>query len=229
MIVVQGKGISAGTAHGRLHCFHRVGAAAAKSAAGDPEQELARLVQARQETKEQIAILTERCRQEAGADAALVFAAHEELIEDAGYIGDVSECLRQKRCTAEYAVQRVGAGFFAMFESVDDPYMRARAADIWDVTWRLLRNLAGAGFGGAMPEGPAILAADYLTPSEFMELDRDRVLAVASRQGSYDSHAAILARLLRIPAVCGLGDRLQPEFHGRVAWVDGTAGTLMVV
>lgn len=229
MIVVQGRGISAGTAYGRLHCFHRVGAAAAKSAAGNPERELTRLDRAREETREQIAMLTERCRREAGEDASLVFAAHEELIEDAGYIGDVAACLREKRCTAEYAVQRVGVRFYAMFESVDDPYMRARAADIWDVTWRLLRNLAGAGFGGAMPEGPAILAADYLTPSEFMELDRKQVLAVASRRGSYDSHAAILARLLGIPAVCGLGDRMQPEFHGRMAWVDGGAGTLMIV
>ena len=228
MILIQGRGISGGTAQGRLHCFHRVGAAAAKKPGADPAHEKARLAEAQDKAKEQLGVLTERCRQEAGGEAALVFATHAMLVEDEDYIRRIQALLDQERCCAEYAVLQVGRQCAAVFETVDDDYMRERGADVLDVTWRLLRNLAGAGAGTAIARGPIIFAADDLNPSEFIELDREQVLAIVTRRDSQNSHAAILAKLLGIPVVCGLGDELHAEYHGRVARVDGTAGTLVI-
>ncbi len=228
MILIQGEGISPGAAHGRLHCFHRVGAATAKRSGADPAYEKVRLAQAQERAKRQLETLTERCRREVGDGAALVFATHVMLLEDEDYVQHIEEILRGEQCCAEYAVQQTGKAFAALFEVMDDPYMRERGADVLDVTWRLLRSLAGAGAGGAALRGPAILAAENLNPSEFIELNREQVLAIVTRQGSRNSHAAILAQMLGIPTVCGLGSALQPEYHGRMAQVDGASGTLTV-
>lgn len=228
MILIKGKGISRGTAQGRLHCFHRVGAATAKRSGADPAREKARLAEAQAKAREQLDALTERCRREMGDDAALVFATHAMLLEDEDYVQHIEEVLHGEQCCAEYAVQQTGKAFAALFEVMDDPYMRARGADVLDVTWRLLRSLAGAGGGSAALSGPAILAANSLNPSEFIELDREQVLAIVTRQGSRNSHTAILAKMLEIPTVCGLGSALQPEYHGRIARVDGAAGTLTI-
>lgn len=228
MIVIQGKGINEGVVRGRLHCFHRVGAAASKNCGADPVYERMRLAEAQDRAKEQLEVLTERCRQEAGGEASMVFATHAMMVEDESYVQRILELLDQERCCAEYAVLQVGRECAAMFEAVDDDYMRERGADVLDVTWRLLRNLAGAGIGAATPGGPVILAADDLNPSEFIELDREQVLAIVTRRDSPNSHAAILTRILGIPAICGLGNGLQAEYHGRTARVDGAAGTLTV-
>ena len=228
VILIQGKGISGGRAQGRLHCFHRVGAVTVKSSGSDPAIEKARLAQAQTRAREQLEALAERCRRELGEEAALVFSTHAMLLEDEDDVRHVEELLHGEKCSAEYAVQQTGRAFAALFEVMDDPYMRERGADVLDVTWRLLRSLAGAGTGGAAPAGPAILAANSLNPSEFIELDREQVLGIVTRQGSRNSHTAILARMLGIPTVCGLGNTLQPEYHGRFAELDGDAGTLVI-
>lgn len=228
MITLLGKSICAGAAQGRLHCYHRVGTAAAKRSGADPEWEKNRLAEAQAKAKAQLEALAERCRRNVGSGAAQVFTTHAMLLEDEDYVGHIMELLHGEQCCAEYAVQQTGKAFSALFEVMDDPYMRARGADVLDVTWRLLRSLAGVGHGGAVPEGPAILAADDLNLSEFVELDREQVLAVVTRRGSRNSHAALLAKLLGIPAICGLGDGLHAEYHGRMARVDGAAGTLTI-
>ncbi len=228
MIQIQGKGISVGVVQGRLHCYHRVGAAAVKAAGADPAQEKSRLVGAQDAARVQLAALAARCRREVGEDAALMFDTHAMLLEDEDYVGYITDVLEREHCCAEYAVQQAGKAFAALFEAMEDPYMRQRGADVLDITWRLLRNLAGAGDGGALPEGPAILAADDLNPSEFIALNREQILGIVTRQDSRNSHAAILTKLLGIPAVCGLGDGLEPEYHGRTARVDGAAGTLTI-
>ena len=228
MITLLGKGVCAGRAQGRLHCYHRVGAAAAKSAGADPEWEKARLADAQARARAQLEALAERCRREVGSEAAQVFATHAMLLDDEDYVKHIVDLLHGEQCCAEYAVHQTGKAFSALFEVMDDPYMRERGADVLDVTWRLLRSLAGAGAGGASLSGPVILAANSLNPSEFIELDREQVLAIVTREGSRNSHAAILARMLEIPTVCGLGSALQPEYHGRIARVDGTAGTLTI-
>ena len=228
MITLLGKGICAGTAQGRLHCYHRVGAAAAKSTGADPEWEKARLADAQARAKAQLEALAEHCRREVGSEAAQVFATHAMLLDDEDYVRHIVELLHGEQCCAEYAVHQTGKAFSALFEVMEDPYMRERGADVLDVTWRLLRSLAGVGHGGAAPKGPAILAADDLNLSEFVELDREQVLAVVTRRGSRNSHAALLAKMLGIPAICELGDGLHAEYHGRIARVDGAAGTLTI-
>lgn len=228
MIKLLGKGVCAGTVQGRLHCFHRVGVWAAKCTGADPEWEKSRLAGAQAKARAQLEELAERCRREVGHDAAQVFATHALLLEDEDYVRHIVELLHGEQCCAEYAVQQTGKAFSALFEVMDDPYMRERGADVLDVTWRLLRSLAGVGHGGAAPEGPAILAADDLNISEFVELDREQVLAIVTRQDTRNSHAALLAKMLEIPTVCGLGETLQAEYHGRMAQVDGAEGTLTI-
>lgn len=232
MIIIQGRSVSPGIAEGRLHCYHRVGAAAVKRSGMDPEQEKLRLAQAQAQAKAQLENLASRCHQEvagkAAGEAASVFSTHAMLLEDENYMKTIWEVLDEESCCAEYAVQLSGEKFSDIFDAMDDPYMRERGADIMDVTWRLLRNLAGAGAGAAELEGPAIIAANNLNPSEFIGLDRRQVLAIVTRQGNENSHAAILARLLNIPTICDLGDQLKAVYHGRMARVDGRLGTLTV-
>lgn len=228
MIQIQGEGVFAGVVRGRLHCYHRVGAATVKNAGADPEREKIRLDGACSKVKEQLRVLTERCLQEVGIEAAEVFASHAMLLEDEDYLSRIEEVLLRERCCAEYAVQQAGKMFASLFETIDDPYMRERGGDILDVTWRLLRNLAGAGAGGAATEGPVILAADDLNPTEFIELDREQVLAIVIRRDSRHSHAVILARQMGIPTICNLGDCLQTEYHGHMARVDGTTGVVTI-
>lgn len=229
MIVIQGRGLSAGTAEGRLHCFHRVGAAAVKRAGADPTEEKVRLTAARTRAIRQLETLAERCGREVSSEAGLVFSTHAMLLEDESFLEYITDLIDRERCCAEYAAQQAGKSFAALFETMDDPYMRERGADVMDVTWRLLRNLAGAGIGSAELGGPAILAANDLNPTEFIELDRAQVLAIVTQRDSQNSHASILARLLGIPTVCNLGEGLLAEYHGRMARVDGLAGTLSIL
>ena len=240
MIVIQGRGVSAGIVQGRLHCFHRVGAAAVKRAGADPAEECARLAEGRGLrvlflfTPEQLRAirpleaLAERCGREVSSEAGMVFSTHAMLLEDESFLEYIKDIINREHCCAEYAVQQAGKTFAATFEAMDDAYMRERGSDVMDVTWRMLRSLAGAGAGGAELGGPAIVAANDLNPTEFIELDRSQVLAIVTQRDSKNSHAAIMARLLHIPAVCNLGSALLADYHGRTAQVDGSAGTLLI-
>ena len=228
MIVIQGRGVSEGTAEGRLHCYHRVGAATNPYTGGNPAEEKLRLAGAQVMAGKQLALLAEKCRREVGDEAASVFTTHAMMLEDENYIQYIEDVLFREQCCAEYAVLQSGKAFASVFEEMDDPYMRERGADVMDVTWRLLRNLAGAGAGGAWLKGPAIVAAEDLNLPEFIQLDRKQVLAVVTQKDFQNSHAAIITRLLRIPAVCGLGEELRANYHGRTVRVDGAAGTVTV-
>lgn len=228
VIVIQGRCVSEGTAQGRLHCYHRVGAATNPYSGCDPAGEKARLIQAQAMTREQLESLAEKCRREVGGEAASIFDTHAMMVEDENYIRYIEDVLLREQCCAEYAVQQSGKAFAAVFEKLDDPYMRERGADVMDVTWRLLRNLAGAGGGGARLKGPAVVAAEDFNLTEFIQLDREQVLAVVTRRDSQNSHAAIITRLLGIPAVCALGEALRADYHGRMVRVDGAAGTLTI-
>ena len=225
MIVIQGRGVSAGIVQGRLHCFHRVGAAAVKRAGADPAEECARLAGAQDQAIRQLEALAERCGREVSSEAGMVFSTHAMLLEDESFLEYIRDIINREHCCAEYAVQQAGKTFAATFEAMDDAYMRERGSDVMDVTWR---SLAGAGAGGAELGGPAIVAANDLNPTEFIELDRSQVLAIVTQRDSKNSHAAIMARLLHIPAVCNLGSALLADYHGRTAQVDGSAGTLLI-
>ena len=206
MIVIQGNGVSKGVLKGTIYFYHRTEKHIEKVSA-DLETEKARFAEAQQKSIEQLNALAENCRKEAGDETAILFETH---------------------CNAEYAVMTAGAQFAEMFAAMDDAYMQARAADIKDVTQRLLNNLMGIVEGGIDSEEPVILAADDLAPSETLQMDKSKILGFITQGGSGNSHTAILARTMGIPAICGLGDALKPEYHGRVAYIDGETGRVVL-
>jgi len=149
-------------------------------------------------------------------------------VEDDDYVECMMNALEERRCTAERAVELAGEEFSAMLAAMDDSYMQARAADIKDVTRRILNNLMGVAEGGIDSDVPVILAADDLAPSETLQLDKSKILGFITQGGSGNSHTAILARTMGIPAICGLGDSLKEEYAGRVAYIDGQVGRLVI-
>ncbi len=228
MILIQGKGVSAGVEHGPIYFYHRTDAAVVKRPAQDLEQEKRRLAEAQEKTKAQLEVLAKKCRREAGDKSAVLFETHAMFVDDEDYMAAIMSTLREERCCIEYAVQQAGVQFAEMFVNMDDAYMKARAADVRDVTRRILNNLMGITAGGLDAEEAVILCTDDLAPSETIQLDKSRILAFATRNGSGNSHAAILARTMGIPAVCGLGESLKPEHTGRLAYIDGETGQLII-
>ncbi len=226
MKILQGQGVSKGIEKGTLYFYHRVSAVVEQQMAQDPAAEHARLEAARAQAMEQLEAMAEKARAQAGDDAAILFETHAMFLEDEDFTGAMDEQL-DEGYTAEYAAQQAGEQFAAMLAAMDDPYMQARAADVRDVTGRLLNILTGVAEGGINSEVPVILAADDLAPSETIQLDKSKILASAPQGGSGNSHTAILARTMGIPAVCGLGDALSEELDGREAYIVGETGQLV--
>ena len=224
MIVMQGKGVSTGVMKGPLYFFRRQDTTVVKMCVEDTEAEKARLTQAQEKAIAQLEALAEQCRVESGEESAILFETHAMFVEDEDYVECILTCLEDESCSAEYAVQTAGEQFAAMFAAMDDAYMQARAADIRDVSQRLLNNLMGIVEGGIDSDEPVILMADDLAPSETIQLDKSKILGFATQGGSSNSHTAILARTMGIPAVCGLGDSLKAEYSGRMAYIDGETG-----
>lgn len=177
---------------------------------------------------QQLNILAEKAREDAGEEIAILFDTHAMFVEDEDYVECILSCLEEEGCNAEYAVQMAGEQFAAMFAAMDDAYMQARAADMRDVSQRILNNLMGIVEGGIDSEEPIILAADDLAPSETIQLDKSKILGFVTQGGSSNSHTAILARTMGIPAICGLGDALKAEYAGRVAYLDGETGSVVL-
>lgn len=228
MILMQGKGVSKGVGKGKLYFYRRVDTTVEQRTVEDIEAEKARVKEAQEKSIAQLEVLAEKCREEAGDDAAVLFETHAMFVEDDDYVECINDTLEGESCNAEYAVSVAGEQFAAMFAAMDDAYMRARAADIRDVTQRILNNLMGVAQGGIDSEEPVILAADDLAPSETIQLDKSKILGFATMGGSGNSHTAILARTMGIPAVCGLGDSLKEEYQDRFAYIDGETGKLIL-
>ncbi|MCD8119342.1 MAG: phosphoenolpyruvate--protein phosphotransferase [Lachnospiraceae bacterium] len=224
MILMQGKGVSAGVVSGPLYFFRRSQSEVTRYTVKDTEAERARFSRAQEQSVSQLKMLAEQCRAESGDDAAMLFDTHAMFVEDEDYVDSVLTTLEEEHCNAEYAVQQAGEQFAAMFAAMDDAYMQAREADIRDVTRRILNNLTGNVDGGIDSDVPVILAADDLAPSETLQLDKSKILGFITQKGSGNSHTAILARTLGIPAICGLGDALKASYEGRTAYIDGESG-----
>ena len=199
-----------------------------KETGKDIEAEKARIAEAKEKSAAQLLALAEKCREEAGDDAAFVFETHAMFLDDDDYVEGINDCLESEQCNAEYAVRTAGDTFAAMFAAMDDAYMSARAADIKDITQRLLNNLMGIVEGGIDSDVPVILCADDLAPSETLQLDKSLILGFALQGGSGTSHTAILARTMGIPAICGLGDALTEEYNGREGWIDAETGEIVL-
>ena len=224
MILLQGKGVSKGVVKGPIYFYQRGTVAVSTAAAADIEEEKRRLEQAKEKSMEQLGALAEKAREEAGDESAMLFETHAMFVEDEDFVDCMNNAMEEEHCTAERAVEIAGEQFAAMLAAMDDAYMQARAADIKDVARRILNNLMGVVEGGIDSEEPVILAADDLAPSETLQLDKSKILGFITQGGSGNSHTAILARTMGIPAICGLGDALKDELNGRLAYIDGETG-----
>ncbi len=228
MIELQGKGVSKGVADGPLYFYKRPDTTVVKVTVTDLDAEKARVREAQDKSIEQLNALADQCREETGEESAMLFETHAMFVEDDDYVDCINEALESEQCNAEYAVQQAGEEFSAMLAAMDDAYMKERAADIKDVTRRILNNLMGIAEGGVDSDVPVILAADDLAPSETLQLDKSKILGFITEGGSGNSHTAILARTMGIPAICGVGDALNPAYEGQTAYIDGETGQVFL-
>lgn len=190
MILIQGEGVSKGIASGSICFFQRSDITILDVPATNIENEKVRIAQARKKSIVQLTNLAEKARREAGDESAMLFETHAMLVEDADYVECILTALEKQGCTAERAVEMAGEQFSTMLAIIDDAYMQARSADITDVTRRILNNLMGIVEAGIPFESPVILAADDLTPSETLHLDKNKILGIITQGGSGNSHTA---------------------------------------
>ena len=228
MISIQGKGVSTGVAAGPLYFYQRVKSTIRRFEVADREAEWARFKAAQAKAIDQLGELAEKARAEAGDEAALLFETHQMMCEDLDYEEAIEAGIKEEGRNAEAVVTDTGAQFAEMFAAMDDTYMQARAADVKDVSGRIVGILLGVVQGGIDSEVPVILAADDLAPSETVQLDKSKILGFITEGGSGSSHTAILARTMGIPAIIGVGDQLKAEFEGRDVIVDGGTGNVVI-
>lgn len=228
MLALQGKGVCGGVAIGRLAVLARRQAAAERRQITDTEGEAARFHAARQKAISQLTELYQKALGEVGEENAAIFEIHQLMLEDLDYIEAIENLIRAEKVNAEYAVQTTAADFAAAFAAMYDEYMQARAADVKDVSARVLACLGDGQDGVARHSEPYILAADDLAPSETVQLDKKLVQGFVTAAGSTNSHTAILARTMGIPAVVSTGEVIGPEYDGCLIAVDGYTGEVFV-
>ena len=228
MISIQGKGVSTGVAIGPLYFYQRAQSTIRRYEVEDGDAEWARFKAAQAKAVEQLGELAEKARAEAGDEAALLFETHQMMAEDMEYEEAIQAAVQENRLNAEAAVTDTAAQFADMFAAMEDPYFQARAADVKDVSSRIIAALTGVVQGGIDSPVPVILAADDLAPSETVQLDKSKILGFVTEGGSGSSHTAILARTMGIPAIIGVGDQLKKEYEGREVIIDGTTGNVVI-
>lgn len=228
MLTLHGSGVSRGVAVGRLSFLRSVPAEEAARTVSDPEAELARFEVARAAAMAQLDQLAEDTRGKLGEEEAQLFEIHQMMLEDLDYLDAVQARIQAGPYAAEYAVQETGKQFAQMFSDMDDPYMKERSADVLDVSRRVVRVLRGETDAELGSNEPCVIAAADLAPSETARLDRERVLAFITAKGAANSHTAIFARTMGIPAVVNLQDALTDDLDGRQVCVDGATGEVFV-
>lgn len=228
MQVFQGKSASGGVATGKIFLYQKGEQQVKRLHVEDTEAELARLRKAAKEAAEQLQKLYEASVKSIGESGAAIFEVHRMMLEDEGFFGAMENTITTQSVNAEYAVAAAADNFSKMFSEMDDEYMRARGADIKDVAERLLSVLSGGNGGMQKLTEPSVVLADDLMPSETVQLDPKLVLAFVTVHGSLNSHTAILARTMNIPALVGVSVPLVPEWNGKTAVVDGAEGTFCI-
>ncbi len=228
MITITGKGVSNGVAFGPLYFYHRATGDVARRTDADSAVELERFETARKTAMEQLGALYQKAMAEVGEEAATLFETHQMMLDDPDYVESVQGLIEDEHLNAEAAVSDTAEQFAEMFANMDNAYMQARAADVKDVSNRVIGILSGAVEGGIDSDVPVILAADDLAPSETVQLDKSKILGFVTAGGSGNSHTAILARTMGIPAIIGVEDQLKPEFAGKEIFVDGQTGEVVV-
>ena len=225
---IFGKGVSKGVAAGPISFYRRASGVIPRHEVSDTAAELERFRAARETAKEQLAKLYDKALAEAGEDAAMLFEAHQMMLDDLDFVESIEGMIENDRVNAEAAVSDTGAQFAEMFAAMDDSYMQARAADIRDISARVIGIQTGEGESGIVSDVPCIVAADDLAPSETVQLDKSLILGFITSAGSANSHTAILARTMGIPAIISAGDALQPEMEGKYTIIDGQTGEAVV-
>ena len=228
MITIQGKGVSTGVGIGQLYYYHRAVTEVKEYEVADVDAEWQRFKDAQATAVEQLGALAEKTRDELGEEEAFLFETHQMLAEDLDYEEAIEGIIKEEKLNAETAVSRTSELFAEMFANMDDEYMRGRAADVKDVSKRILNILCGVVQGGIDSDVPVIVAAEDLAPSETIQLDKSKILGFVTSLGSGSSHTAILARTMGIPAIVGLGDDLKESYSGRNVVIDGATGTVVI-
>lgn len=228
MEVYQGKSVFGGIAIGRISVHKKDEQQVKRVRIEDPEQEILRYRQAKQTAMEQLRGLYQKALKEVGEANAAIFEIHQMMLEDDDYNESVENIIRMQQVNAEYAVASTGDNFAQMFSAMDDDYMRARSADVKDISERVLSVLGDRSTGIAASEEPVIIVADDLAPSETVQLNKDLVLSFVTVHGSINSHTAILARTMSIPALIGTAIPLTDDIDGKVGIVDGKNGCIYV-
>lgn len=193
----------------------------------NPESEIERMQRAAEASKQQLAALYDKAVKEVGESSAAIFEVHQMMLEDEDYLDAICHVIRTEMVNAEYAAAITGDNFAAMFAGMEDEYMQARAADVKDISARLVRNLSGQGSADFSAMEPSVIVADDLSPSETVQMDKKKILAFVTVHGSTNSHTAILARMMNIPALIGVQMDLNEISTGMTAIVDGTAGEVI--
>lgn len=228
MITLKGKSVFGGIAIGEIAFYKRNDTQIKRCHIDDTEAEIKRFEEAKNQAEEELRTLYEKAMDDVGEANAMIFEIHQMMLNDLDYIESIENIIKLQEVNAEYAVGMTADNFSAMFEAMDDAYMQGRAADVRDVSERVLHILSGAAKSGVTMNHPSIVVADDLVPSETVQLDKSLVLAFATQYGSSNSHTAILARTMNIPAVIGLGKELLEEYDGHLAVVDGFEGMIYV-
>lgn len=228
MIICSGKSVLKGVAIGKIYFYKKQEYVLEKKTVADTEAEVARFEAAKAEAMEQLDALYHKALQEAGEEQAMIFDVHKMMLDDGDYLESICSMIRDEKVNAEYAVSMTGENFSAIFASMDDDYMKARAVDVKDISGRVVNVLAGIGDGSIESDVPVILLADDLSPSETVQLDKSKILAFVTKNGSANSHTAILARSMNIPALVKTDVALLEEYNGIQAIVDGIDGTFII-
>lgn len=221
-----GKSIFRGTAVGKILFYSKNQQQVKREKIDDTESEIARYEAAKETAIEQLGALHDKAVAEVGEDNAMIFEVHAMMLEDEDYNDSVYNIIRNEEVNAEFAVATTGDNFSVMFAQMDDEYFKARAADVKDISERVIEVLQGNGQGEGIGDEPVIVVAEDLAPSETVQMDKSKLLAFVTRLGSSNSHTAILARTMNIPALIGVD--IKEEWNGKNAIVDGKNGIFIV-
>lgn len=224
MIKLSGKPVYQGIAMGPAAVLRKEDQPVKRIRIADTETEIARLKKAGEEASQQLQKLYEKAKKEVGESSAAIFEVHQMMLEDDDYLDAIHNMICTEMVNAEFAVAMTGDNFAAMFAGMDDDYMKARAADVKDISNRLIRNLSGEKEIDFASMEPSVIVADDLTPSETVQMDKEKILAFVTVHGSANSHTSILARMMNIPALIGVPVNLDEIRSGMTVMVDGFRG-----
>lgn len=223
----QGKSVYKGIVMGPVAVLKKNDYQVKRARIEDPEAEVKRVEEAVEVSKKQLGRLYDKAVREVGEASAAIFEVHQMMLEDEDYLESMENMIRIELVNAEYAAAATGDNFAEMFAAMDDEYMKARSADVKDISERLVRNLSGEGDNDLSSMEPSIIVADDLSPSETVQMDKEKILAFVTVHGSTNSHTAILARMMNIPALIGVPMDLNGLKTGMTAVVDGFSGQVI--